>query len=548
MSHGYATYPGVISCLSASYTITHGITPGVISMTIAPQVTDIAAIGNVVFYYGNQTLTLLDCKADQASTVRGSNGTITSLSILDRRWRWRYGEMYGHYNQRDESGDLITETERTPQQLAVLLLNAMGEACDVSAIPNSTREEYEWVGENPAAELADMLERLGCSIVLRPDSSIAIVRLGSGVGLPINEFLEEQQVAANPPEVPALIRVVCAPVRHQARLDLEAVGEDVDGRLRPIDSLSYKPQVSAGWGGEYTFFSQLTDNQTRALALKTVYRYYRIRDRNSLVPKDVVNSPLAGPVSTLRQILPLSHGLVTTGVDLEGKAYRRKERVFGIYFIRNVASPVNSSETAQYEYTGDYQIDYDHGIVIFRDSMVRWNSTSKLWEPAQLKLECSFYIMDRTLGSQYRYFYTLPTNANAGSGVDVVRRDDINREIYEVYSESGTTGSVSIPQGWNDKTPIAEIDAAAAVIAQGRRDSYLTELGATGHYAGLHAFAPDGAIQQVTWEIGPGGTHTTVSRLAEVAPYVPTTKQRRIQQMQRQQRWAAQNRAKGGNQ
>ena len=112
------------------------------------------------------------------------------------------------------------------------------------------------------------------------------------------------------------------------------------------------------------------------------------------------------------------------------------------------------------------------------------------------------------------------------------------REIYEFYNGYGST----IPGGFNDKIPIANIDAEAAGWANARLNTYQTELGATGIYVGLQPFSPDGAITQVTWELGAGGTYTTVSRIAEVHPYLPPMKRRRVADMQRQQR-----QAKGGN-
>ena len=46
-----------------------------------------------------------------------------------------------------------------------------------------------------------------------------------------------QEGSSNPPEIPATIRVLGGPNRYQARLRLEAVAYDTDGRIRPINQL-----------------------------------------------------------------------------------------------------------------------------------------------------------------------------------------------------------------------------------------------------------------------------------------------------------------------
>jgi hypothetical protein len=245
----------VQNVLSATYTLTAGITPSVVQMEIIPQTQQIAAVGDVVFVHGNTTLTIPGCRADQASMVRGSNGTLVSFSLMDRRWKWKFGEIYGHYNQRDADGLIITATEKTPQQLATLCLQAMGETADVSQIPNNARPEAEWVAENPAEALANILEPFGMIIVLQIDSTVAIRQQGVGAALPESANLVEQQISSNPPEVPATIRVLGAPNRYQYRLMLEAVAYDTDGRLKPINQLSYKP--AGGWGKETQFFASI---------------------------------------------------------------------------------------------------------------------------------------------------------------------------------------------------------------------------------------------------------------------------------------------------
>ncbi len=563
MNHSYATYPGVQNVLSATYTLTAGITPSVVQMEIIPQTQQIAAVGDVVFVHGNTTLTIPGCRADQASMVRGSNGTLVSFSLVDRRWKWKFGEIYGHYNQRDADGLIITATEKTPQQLATLCLQAMGETADVSAIPNNARPEAEWVAENPAEALANILEPFGMIIVLQIDSTVAIRQQGVGAALPENANLVEQQVSSNPPEVPATIRVLGAPNRYQARLRLEAVGYDTDGRCKPIDQLSYKPV--RGWGKETLFFNSIQFAQERALALRDVFRLYRIRDMNSPTPQPVVTLPDStgsiqqpfipiGPiqgggmmapqpqqqpaqgggftVQYLRDILPLEKGLVQTGLDANGLKRRKPEAVYGEYYVGNISleSPRNSDKaTANWLYRGQFAVDYDLGMVRFDEQATRWDAAAKEFVPADLYLECSFGVRSQDTYAPLRWGYALPTNVANGYGVEIVRREELIWERYERYVADSFSS-------WQEKTYQNELNTQSNYYAAGRLAQYVTQAGASGRYVGLQSINPDGAISQVTWEIGGSGCYTSASRLYEPSPYVPPYKERRMNDMLRQQR------------
>jgi hypothetical protein len=567
VNHSYATYPGVQNVLGASYTLTHGITPSVVSFQITPQTATIAAVGDVVFYHGTTTLTIRDCRADQASMVRSTDGTLVSFSALDRRWRWRFGEVYGHYNQRDADGLIVTATEKTPQQLAQLLLSAMGEtAVGVTDIPNNARPECEWVAENPSEALADLIEPFGMVVVLQIDGTVALRQQGVGAALPANTFLIEQEVSSNPPEIPATIRVLGGPNRYQKRLQLEAVGYDLDGSIKAIDQLSYKP--ATGWEQETQFFAGIEGGDARKLALRDVFRLYRIRDMNSTPPTTIVQVPgpsssqtlqvggmTVGPggnpaapaaaaaqpggvqylVQYLREILPLEKGLVQTSTDPNGIRRRKPEAVYGSYYVGNISleAPRNSEKNnvKQWQYPGQFQVEHELGLVRFDEQVVRWDTNTRTFKPAVIELECSFQVRNPDTGAPMRWSYTMATGAAAGYGVEVVRREELVWERYTPYPNQ------NVGQ-WTEKTYEAELNTLSQYYSAGRLAQYVTQSGASGKYVGLQSINPDGAIQQVTWEIGGGGCFTSASRLYEPSPYVPPYKERRVNDMLRKQRRA----------
>lgn len=573
MNHSYATYPGVLNVLKASYTLSPGITPSVVTMDIIPQNATIQPVGDVVFIHGTTTLTIPGCRADQASMVRGTDGTLVSFSLMDRRWRWKFGEIYGHYNQRDADGLIITATEKTPQQLATLCLQAMGEtATGLDAIPTAARPEVEWIGANPAESLADLLEPFGLIIVLQIDGTVAIRQQGVGAALPETVNLLEQQVSSNPPEVPATIRVLGAPNRYQRRLSLEAVAYDTDGRIRPIDQLSYKP--AGGWGKETQFFAGVQASDARALALRDVFRLYRIRDMNSVSPTIIVTLPdivqqiqqpfiPVGPiqgggvmapqqqqnpqavqynVQYLREILPLEKGLVQTGPDANGIRRRKPEAVYGSYYVGNISLefPRNSSAAVatQWKYPGRFTVEHELGMVRFDEQVTRWDAAARQFTAADLELECSFAVRNPDTNSHFRWSFTQATNAPSGYGVEVVQREELVWERYTPYQGI-------FPQAWQEKTYKVELETQSNYYAAGRLAQYVTQSGASGRYAGLQSINPDGAISQVTWEIGGSGCYTSASRLYEPSPYVPPYKERRLNDMLRGQRRANKNQLRG---
>src|ERR1043166_5589967 len=95
---GLAYFPGIKQIISARYTLSHGITPGVCSMEIAPQDDITAAGGALQFKFGSVLLVFPDCRVDKFSYRTNGSGQVVGLNIYDRRWKWSCGFMRGAYN------------------------------------------------------------------------------------------------------------------------------------------------------------------------------------------------------------------------------------------------------------------------------------------------------------------------------------------------------------------------------------------------------------------------------------------------------------------
>ena len=291
-SQGYCTFTGIPAVLSANVTITLGINPSVISITCPPPAAnDVYKVGDVTWSYvavdehsnDNFTRTFSDCLVDSVEVV--NQGTeVWNLSLLDRRWKWAFGQISGRYNSR-VNGTVLPKNRKTLRELVELCLEAMGETgYDTSVVDANEYPNVEWDLEVPAKALASLIDEYGLTVSLQKDDTVKVVRLGFGVSVPTKNRLHYSQTF-DPSNYPSRIRSVSRPTVFQADLPLKAVGfeqefdegelhakgnalldaGDVDQfnamveqfiygpsstkctELKPIEELSYAPLAPSGY-------------------------------------------------------------------------------------------------------------------------------------------------------------------------------------------------------------------------------------------------------------------------------------------------------------
>lgn len=283
------SWPGAGAVESLSYTASHGISPGVATLVTIPRPTDRqpAEFGDLVWGDGQRTARIRDCAVAALGPRRDAGGTSWVITIFDRRWRWRmpqagFGQISGRYNLRDGRGKLVPWTIRSPVSLAKLCLSAMGETRYELDMPDGLDEidagglqRYFELGENvrqsmanptvqwdytpPAEALARLCELFGRRLVFQPlADKVVIAKLGEGSGLPGGVYSSDG-ATMDTLERPRRVCVAGAPIKFQYRLLLEAVGEEWNGSVVPIDDLTYKPEgrvlggqkqvVTFTWGG-----------------------------------------------------------------------------------------------------------------------------------------------------------------------------------------------------------------------------------------------------------------------------------------------------------
>lgn len=517
---GILRFPGIQNVQSFSYTLSHGITPGVCQVDIVPQAQVPAEIGVMSIEFGQLRLNFADCILDAASLRRTADGTIISLTIIDRRWRWRYGEITGLYNVRKKDGTVDTETEATPQWLATLLFKAMGEQrYSVAELPNKSRPEIEWISDNPASELAQLAESLGCRVVLGLDGRASLRRMGRGAALPSLPSQQTQDYGIDPPLRPDSLKIIGGPTRYQTKFRLEAVGEDTTGEIKRINDLSYIP-VNDGWQQESIYsFGNVVNIKARMLALKTVWRFYRIKCTAESNTANVFTIPkVITSVKELWQILPLESNLVDTFLDNDGVEQPKNPVVEGKFWNYSVDGDNVGLVRIYDEKLGRFSIDEQRGIVMFSNPVLT-RSDDGTHEEAELYLTIGHSVKTTYNKQPWRWFLDRPMpGQKLKTGPQIIRRDEMVETKIGVYDGQKLTSVTE-----NNSEIIKEADYHLDAVQQGfqvLRTASMT-------YAGIIPISPDGAIQQVAWSGGPSGCSTTVGRNTEFSRVVPSWAERR---------------------
>jgi hypothetical protein len=552
-SQGTANFPGIAQLVEASISMVHGISPGTAVLTIAPQVSLPTEVGTLTFGFGGVSLEFPDCKVDYGSFERNSSGEIWRLSIFDRRWQWRFGQISGTYNvwrdnfslKRGENNTI--DTERSPQELATLCLQAMGESdFDVSDLPNETRPSVEWDFDVPAEALASLCDELGCRVVLQLDNRVAVRRVGDGAELDLSSALENA-LTFDPPERPDAIAVVCGASRYQVDFQLEAVGlEEGDpssaDTLKPIDQLSYQP--SGGWRwSDPPYFNQV-DAKFKALAQKSVFRYYRIKTPLQ-VPGYV--GPQGNVVDRLEQILPIEDEQISVAAE-NGQLANLPASVFGVWYpqwnnVTNTApSLAPAAEPLQGDgggslatmYQGPFTVDSARGLVIFEEPVYSNTHPSATGGSgyevaigaAQLVLRAACSVRDAETLALDRYVRQRQTGSTFGTPTRYLRHHEIVLTHVPVYSAGYSLASVT--------TNAADVDPIADHFLDAAEQEYQTTVPQNVRYPGLVWIELDGAIQHVTFQVGTSGATTTAARNNEHLRTVMSFRDRRRIERQRE--------------
>lgn len=520
------SFPGIKQVSSYTGTLNIGTSPGVHRLDIAPQFGVPKQNGDLVLTFGRNKIALRNCRIDSASYTRNASGAVVSLVVFDRRWKWAFGRISGSYNVRDDAGaivqpakgkpDAIDDSERTPQQLAKLCLEAMGEKnFAVADLPNDTRPSVTWDNANPAQALYQLCSSLACVVVLGLDDSVAIRKIGKGKGgrksvLPAGPLTPDTSESLDTAEQPDATIVVTAPAQFQVDLLLEAVGIETDGTIKPIDDLSYKP--AGGWSdADIPGFAAVAE-ANRKSACDTVYKWYRVVSPCKAITKDV---------RRIEQILPL----IAEQVEKDAAGKPKPAEVFGVFFNETTDELDNTAEKLA-PLTADNQViraegwtlDATRGLVVFSRPIYKHvgDFPDNTHEAADLVLRCSVNWKqpeDRALQRAERR-RDVKKKQRVNTPPFVLVQDDIVPTFYATYNpaeyfRNGDATKLGIKQLFANA---AEIDKSTKHYLDAAEAKFATQDSQSAVYAGWLAIECDGAIQSVTWSLSEGGAFTNAER------------------------------------
>lgn len=288
-----AFFGGLEVQVSFSMTRSHGTAPDIGQLVWRSGTTlPSSAVGDLVMKNDATTIvTFKNCALRNPAEKFGQTRDVV-YQILDRRWKWKTPTVFGQWNVRDEKNLLVAGTEKNPQQLATLLLIALGETgYDVSALPTDVElaPSVVWHYTPAAIELDKLCAMLGCTVNLLNNDTVKIITENTGTE-PDNTGLTqpvETGLIINP--APDYITCYGGDTMFDSWLTLEAIGRDEDGTYKPIDMLSYTPYGSWSANGDPAHGYDTTIrgpldgvipderiDKIVELANRTVFRLYRI--------------------------------------------------------------------------------------------------------------------------------------------------------------------------------------------------------------------------------------------------------------------------------
>lgn len=520
------SYPGITGIDRGEMSVVHGVQPSMCSITVAPENVQGIVDANLSLGWqsesGVQIITWQGCGISRVTLSGGSGSPIfLQIAIADRRWRWKYGSIRGRYNLRDPNGFVKAETRKDARELCTLCLNAMGEVgYNLDAVPTNLFPEVVWDDVTPASALSGLAEEVGCYVVLSYTTNrVRLVKIGQGAELPGigTGRLMRPSEGITGGGLPKGTSVKCGATRWQCRLALEAVGLDSDDTIKKVEDLSYL-QPAGGGTFQWPTLGMTEagpDDKDVARALKSVYRWYRIK--GVVGPSGDLDLP--GHTLTKIKQLQVQDHLLELGAD-------------GEYLPGNILGEYRQQQGTEKNTDPGTRWPNDWSLV--KNNVVSLSEPCYLVEngrikPANIQLETTVEALtDASMAVRYSKDYTVP-GGNPTAPYQTVAAHQLHYSYTLEYSAAGAYTGVT-----DNKT---EVETEMAAASSAKVDELTPRLASDGKYEGIIPIELDGAINQVTYSFGGGQAATTqASRNVEHSRTVPPHKERRRRERQNAER------------
>lgn len=506
---------------------TLGWMPNSIVVIALPQSSPIPPEGTLTLVHDANTVTIPQVRIDSFNIRLSTGGHVVYIRAMDRRWRWKFKLISGRYNIRLADGTIDPATQKTTQELASLLLSAMGETgFDVRQLPANGYPEVDWTYDCAALELSQICTERGCDISLNLDNTVSIVQLGNGLLLPADGDIQTVSVTANPAETPGKLLFLCGETQYESLLKLKAVGVDLDGKVKAIDDLSYKP--FGGWAAvaDYLHMEDINvenvtglsaDDAQRAkqLARKTVYRWYVVESQAD----GTQEVPGYGAVADIGQLLPLNDFLLDSQTAAAGtKKLNKPAKVIGTFLISEAPDQVGMSKPGT-EYEGTWSLAKASGLVRFTKPVVKLDGG--VVKAAELYLQTSYGVREDDTQQLDRHVVERVLASGSPSLEAAARYEEIAVAVTASYSTSDPTVVESVE---DNET---EVESEANAILDALEQRYAGLIYGHGKYRDLKLMNTDGAIRQMMWIVDDRkGANTVMARNSECIPWIPRIEER----------------------
>jgi len=321
----------------------------------------------------------------------------TVYRIEDRRWKWKHVFIHGNYNVKDEAGNTISGTGKTPRELATLLLTELGETgYNVDALPTDANlsPTCNWFYSSAAVELQKLCVYFGAEVHLLANNTIKLIIVGTGALPPSTNLIDPVVTGFDITPRPESIRAYAADTLFDSWLELEPCmpeiggSTDDDSDVVHIDNISFKP--TAGWETcdiENFMAVQLktavdasqtiatASDATKRLMKKRVehckrylWKMFRIKRFAGGATKppgyrtDVDSESDPWPdVTDMRLLLPLETTRLQTGLDEFGKQRKLPAELAGSFREHERTGDSNTSRLTIWSY--GFRIDTKNGYI-----------------------------------------------------------------------------------------------------------------------------------------------------------------------------------------
>ena len=476
---------------------------------------------------------------------------LIQLTLLDRRWRWKNSPIDGDYNAPNPDGTL--KREKKPRELASLLFQAMGETgFDVSNLPDDARPRAAWRAAEAASELEQLCSSLGCAVTFNgPQDRASIVKIGEGAATYSGPH-ESRADGQTLPIIPDRVRVKCGTVLFQTLLyAAEAVGIDTDGKIKPIDQLSYKPTATlpkpgggnfTGWDTlsdpidfddiEATYIRDGTTMYARDLAKQSVFRWYRFTGQVA-----IVGGPTGGPPSgtgwaplTLRNTAFAPSSLDDIGPFLDTRLERdpatgnRLPIFIAGTFADERENGQNTVDRAAWRKL-DFRINNETKCVEFSEPVYRYARSTEggsgtqdqpPYKPAEIVVCLGYSCSKNGVPIRYEKFITADPDRQYGAGDRVEHHDEIVREVIEYRPDVNFGGSTV--------DNLAKVEREADHYLNAIANEYRAPADSAQITLPLihNEFETDGKLREIGWSGGSDApARTRLAYNAALEPYTP---------------------------